>query len=597
MSSSPYAPAAKILNEIWTRRKGLKTVVYSKEGELKCSTSTYAICCHVLKEKALLAKLLKRVPKIQAKNEGLVYILLFELLMGPNKKIRGGGALKRQIMSQIDLLQENFKKISEEEGWKDIYNATMSGTSSKSTTTIPRYLRINTLVADRDKVLEIIKAKTDEVYIDPHIPDLLVLDHTPQSRALLQDLVVSQKVILQDKSSCFSALCMAHGFGDTKKDSNSKGKKFDYLDACAAPGNKTSHLAALVHKMQQSDDADCISTIYALDKSPDRFKLLKRRISDLVPQGIVECHKEDFFEVSKRKYEENEDTNIIDVDKKFKNIQAIMLDPSCSGSGMTSNHTENSVSRDPFFSNDRIKTLSNFQYQALYHATTDFPRVNRVVYSTCSLYIQENEGVVQRLLASNSDWELCPPACLESWHRRGICIDEGEESNDENSFVSLTQEQAKCLIRVHPDEDAMNGFFVACFRRKMDLGKKTSSKNHVGIKINVPKGMELYDNQFHSQQKKNTSSEIKPSVELKKAKTMSSNAAENNDIASNAKRKINQISPTINAAAATSDGTSDGIVKKMAKKRAKKLEWRKRQRLKKEARLKSQTKKAETEAE
>lgn len=593
MSSSPYAPAAKILNEIWTRRKGLKTVVYSKEGELKCSTSTYAICCHVLKEKALLTKLLKRVPKIQAKSEGLVYILLFELLMGPNKKIRGGGALKRQIMSQIDLLQENFKKISEEEGWKDVYNATMSGTSSKSTTTIPRYLRINTLVADRDEVLEIIKAKADKVYIDPHIPDLLVLDHTPQSRALLQDLVISHKVILQDKSSCFPALCMAHGFGDTKKDSSTKGKIFDYLDACAAPGNKTSHLAALVHNMQQNDDVDCISTIHALDKSPDRYKLLKRRISSLVPQGIVECHKEDFFEVSKRKYEENEDTNIIDVDKKFKNIQAIMLDPSCSGSGMTSNHTENSVSRDPFFSNDRIKTLSNFQYQALYHATTDFPRVNRVVYSTCSLYIQENEGVIQRLLASNSDWELCPPTCLESWHRRGICIDEGEESNDDNSFVSLTLEEAKCLIRVHPVEDATNGFFVACFQRKMHLGKKTSSKNPVGIKINVPKGMELYDNQFHSKQKNNTLSEIKPSVDTKKAKTMRSNATENNDIASNTKRKIDQISPTTTAAA--SDGTSNSIVKKMAKKRAKKLEWRKRQRLKKEARLKSQTKKAEAE--
>ena len=61
----------------------------------------YAICCHVLKEKSLLEKLLKAVPNIQAKNEGLVYILLYELLMGPNKNIRGGGALKQQIIFQI----------------------------------------------------------------------------------------------------------------------------------------------------------------------------------------------------------------------------------------------------------------------------------------------------------------------------------------------------------------------------------------------------------------------------------------------------------------------------------------------------------------
>jgi len=55
--------------------------------------------------------------------------------------------------------------------------------------------------------LEIIWRKVDE-----HIPDLLVLDHTPQLCASLQDLVVSQKVILQDKSSCFSVFCMVYTF-------------------------------------------------------------------------------------------------------------------------------------------------------------------------------------------------------------------------------------------------------------------------------------------------------------------------------------------------------------------------------------------------
>lgn len=560
----------------------MKTVVYSKEGELKCSTSTYAICCHVLKEKVILSRLLKKVPKIQAKNEGLVYILLYELLMGPNKKIRGGGALKRQIMSQIDILQENFKKISEEEGRRDEVNATMNGMSSKTNAFIPRYVRINTLLADRDEVLDAIKAKAGKVYIDPHIPDLLVLDHTPQSRALLQDLVTSNKVILQDKSSCFSALCMVHGFVDTKNDSTTKGKKIDYLDACAAPGNKTSHLAALVHTMQQNDDVGCNSTIHALDKSPDRYKLLKRRISCLVPQGIVQCHNQDFFEVSKQKHGENKDSKVINNSEKFKNIQAIMLDPSCSGSGMTSNHTENSVSRDPFFCNDRIKTLSNFQYQALYHATTDFPHVDRVVYSTCSLYVQENESVVQRLLASNSDWELCSPPCLKSWHRRGLCIDAGHESNDNASFVSLTQDQAKCLIRVHPDEDATNGFFVACFRRKINLEKKSSSKSTVGIKISVPKGMELYDNQFHSKEKSN---EGKLFVESKKGETLRSNAAEDRDVAIDTKRKISEISATD---ATGGNGISKSATKRMSKKRAKKLEWKKRQRLKKEARLESQ---------
>ena len=611
MSSSPYAPAAKILNEIWMRHKGLKTVVYSKEGELKCSTSTYAICCHVLKQKSILTKLLKQVPKIQAKNEGLFYILLHELLMGPNKKIRGGGALKRQIMSQIDVLKESFKKLAEEEGWKDEDHTKKNGSSSKSTTTLPRYVRINTLVADRDEVIKIIRAKAAKVYIDPHIPDMLVLDHTPQSRALLQDLVIAQKVILQDKSSCFSALCMVHGFGDSNNDSSSsksKGNnaKFDYLDACAAPGNKTSHLAALVSNLQKKDNAGAdasISSIHALDKSLDRYKLLKRRMGELVPQGIVQSHNLDFFEVSKQMYGENQEKNIknIEIDKKFKNIQAIMLDPSCSGSGMMSNHTEHSISRDPLFLNDRIKTLSNFQYQALYHATTDFPHVDRVVYSTCSLYVQENEGVVQRLLASNSEWEVCPPACLASWPRRGLVIEnKDDESNKDSSFVSLTQDQAKCLIRVHPDEDATNGFFVACFQRKTNDenknnkqgkgGKESASKAPVGVSINIPKGMELYNNQFDTSQKENnTPVEEKPNAGTNKSKAPSSDTkpgANKSNGDDNGKRKVKEIS-----SADASDEPSSSISKKISKKRAKKSEWKKRQRLKREDRLKSAVKK------
>ena len=531
---------------------------------MKCSTATYAICCHVLKEKPLLAKLLKKVPKIQAKNQGLVYILLYELLMGPNKKIRGGGALKRQIMSQLDTLQAEFQKLAKEEGWTDESDATTTSNSKTKGTTIPRYVRINTLVADRDEVLEAIKAKADKVYMDPHVPDLLVLDHTPESRALLQDLVISQKVILQDKSSCFSALCIVHGFED-----GPKGKKFDYLDACAAPGNKTSHLASLVHNLKNDHGLDSNSTIHALDKSSDRFKMLKRRMSSLVPQGLVHCHNEDFFEISKQKYEENEDygesNKTKKVDEKFKNIQAIMLDPSCSGSGMTSNHTENSLSRDPFFCNERIKTLSNFQYQALFHATTDFPTVDRVVYSTCSLYVQENEGVVQRLLASNSDWEVCPPLCLKNWHRRGLCIDKGQQSE---SLVSLTPDQAKCLIRVHPDEDATNGFFVACFQRKTKPVKKSSSKHTLELKIDVPKGMEFYSNQFHKEAKQNSA----------KAEGVTPSDDTNNKTATTTtKRKIDHISET----------EPSKLDKKISKKIAKKLEWKKRQRLQKEARLKA----------
>ena len=53
------------------------------------------------------------------------------------------------------------------------------------------------------------------------------------------------------------------------------------------------------------------------------------------------------------------------------------------------------------------------------------------------------------------EWEL--ETALPEWHRRGE-IKEGNEG--------LSEEDAKKVIRASV-EDGMNGFFVACFKRKV----------------------------------------------------------------------------------------------------------------------------------
>ena len=102
MSSSPYAQAARLLGTIWESKKSLKALAYDKKGNLIIQKSTYAQVCHVLEHKHHLDAVLKEV-SIQCHNQGLLYILLYELLLGPNKKIRGGGALRRQLYEQNDL--------------------------------------------------------------------------------------------------------------------------------------------------------------------------------------------------------------------------------------------------------------------------------------------------------------------------------------------------------------------------------------------------------------------------------------------------------------------------------------------------------------
>jgi hypothetical protein len=136
----------------------------------------------------------------------------------------------------------------------------------------------------------------------------------------------------------------------------------------------------------------------------------------------------------------------------------------------------------------------------------------------------------------------------------------GDDSEDHNG---LTEEQIKCLIRVDPDHDATNGFFVACFQRvKSNDSKKKRKKSRASPSWISPAeacsaDMELYNNQFHVENKNSKSPENES--KSKKRKQPSEEG---------------------------SHQTSTAATSALSKKRAKKLEWKKHQRLKKESRLK-----------
>lgn len=70
---------------------------------------------------------------------------------------------------------------------------------------------------------------------DEHIPDLFLF--APQTSFQNEPAHISGKIILQDKASCFPAFVLSPPAHD----------KCVAIDATAAPGNKTSHLSALMN--------------------------------------------------------------------------------------------------------------------------------------------------------------------------------------------------------------------------------------------------------------------------------------------------------------------------------------------------------------
>jgi len=337
----------------------------------------------------------------------------------------------------------------------------------------------------------------------------------------------------------------------------------------AAPGNKTSHLAALLansatqsssssssnKKKEPPKNPTPTTTIYALDRNKSRLESLERRMVELVPSKdqphvlvVPEC--KDFLATQPADY---------------ATVGAILLDPSCSGSGIfTALDRQTGDDVDDPDSVSRMEHLSNFQITALKHAMS-FPSVNRVVYSTCSIHSQENEQVVEQALSHHrDDWMIVPPKCLANWKRRGVEIE------------GLSKEETSSMIRVDKGDDT-NGFFVCCLQRRSGNKAKKRKSTSESLATCDKSDLPVYGGQFSaSGSSKKQATESTQATKKSPTAKATKNSPKPKDSASPSASKAKKRPP-----AKIKDMSDD----KHAKKRAKKLDWKQRQQDNKTARL------------
>ena len=258
---------------------------------------------------------------------------------------------------------------------------------------LPRYIRINTLKTSRSEAAKSLTAtghvpeqpstyraarkgdapaeSSNRSYVpDAHVPDLLVFKPKGQSDISRIPLVASGALVVQQKASCFPAVALAPPPGA------------HVIDGCAAPGNKTCHIAALMGGR---------GTVVAFEQDARRHQLLKEQMALKGATTVTTVHG-----------------SFLDADPQdYAHVTHILRDPSCSSSGMST-----SPVRDPA----GIAALAAAQKTLLLHAMT-FPSVRAIVYSTCSVYDEENEMVVRDVLRAQSRFVL--EEALPFWPRRG----------------------------------------------------------------------------------------------------------------------------------------------------------------------------------
>jgi putative methyltransferase len=239
-------------------------------------------------------------------------------------------------------------------------------------------------------------------------------------------------------------------------------------------------------------------------------------------------------------------------DPMYVNVKGILLDPSCSGSGII--NTPDRIMDEAYETcQKRIKALASFQLLALKHAMS-FPQVRHIVYSTCSIQEEENEQVVGRALdevnreiqEEGMTWVLVLPHALRRWKRRGKSI-----------VGIITEEQAQALIRVDgADGDETNGFFV-CYLERRFLTLEKSCEDDCPLALpTVVRGW--YDGQF--------------SIDRVEDDQNNGDSCRNH----------------LQCDASIKDDDANKSSDKSVRKRQKKIEWKRKQKLQRLKRLKSQ---------
>lgn len=212
---------------------------------------------------------------------------------------------------------------------------------------------------------------------------------------------------IQDESSMLVAEALAPAAGMT------------VLDCCAAPGGKTTHIAELM-----GDEG----VINACDIHEHKKQLIDAAATRLNLSSI-RTMVADARELSK--------------EFDAESFDRILLDAPCSGFGV--------IRRKPDLkwvkSEAEIKAIIKIQRELLEEVNTLLRPGGTLIYSTCTIEKEENEGNVMNFLQKHPEFELAP-----------IVI---------TGLPATLAESAQAgMLQIDPDEFHSDGFFIAKLRKK-----------------------------------------------------------------------------------------------------------------------------------
>lgn len=262
-------------------------------------------------------------------------------------------------------------------------------------------LRVNTLKSNIEEIEDVLQKNNIKYKTAGWSKEALIIENVREAEIIKLKIYEEGKIYLQSLSSMLPPIIL-------KPEENE-----DILDMAAAPGGKTTQMAALVNNKAR---------ITACEMNAIRAERLKYNIEK---QGASSVY---VMVTDSRKIDD------------FFSLDRILLDAPCSGSGTLYSQDEKI---EKTFTPKLIQKSIKAQTQLLKKAINILKTGKEMTYSTCSILQEENEDIVNNIL-KNKKVEIVP-----------IEVDKN---------IPMLPTKIKGTLCVCPNEE-YEGFFIAKIRK------------------------------------------------------------------------------------------------------------------------------------
>lgn len=190
------------------------------------------------------------------------------------------------------------------------------------------------------------------------------------------------------------------------------------VDICAAPGGKTGHIVELSRGK---------AYVIAFDYSKARLDLMTKELDRLGHTPFVEIWRAD--------------SRYLHIDFSWIRADKVIVDPPCTSLGVRPKLYDTKHYYD-------VINAAKYQIQFLRSAIKILRKGGVLVYSTCTITIEENENVVDRFIEEEKCVEPIP-----------IDISRGSRGFKKSRYGDL-------YLRFHPHEHDTPGYFIAKLIKK-----------------------------------------------------------------------------------------------------------------------------------